>query len=477
MKKVAQQSAAYPDRPVLIVDDEPCIADMMQLTLRHAGISNVQCETDSRAVLSVIQRIRPSVVLLDLMMPHISGRELLPLIRQRYPDLSVIVSTALAELATAVECMQQGACDYLTKPVEGARLIASLKSVLTTISLQRELDDMKRCLLEERITHPDAFAEIVTNSAKMQALFRYAEVIARSSQPILVSGETGTGKELMARALHRLSGVTGQLVTLNVAGLDDVMFSDTLFGHRKGAYTGAEQQREGMVQRAGNGILFLDEIGDLSETSQVKLLRLLQEGEYYQVGSDQLQRSNARFVLATNRDLQELVRQGKFRSDLYYRLNFHRLHLPALRERQEDIPMLVGHFLREAAAVFGKEQVSVSPAAMSRLKEYSYPGNVRELQAVLYDAVALTAGASIAYDAVRFGTITETVSPVAETGGAQCRLIHTAFERFPTLREVEDRLIDEALKLSGGHLNTAASMLGITRQTVSNHLRTTGNRA
>ena len=235
--------------------------------------------------------------------------------------------------------------------------------------------------------HP-AFAEIVTQNPTMHALFRYVEAIARSPQPVLITGETGTGKELMARAVHRLAAPRGDFVAVNVAGLDDQVFSDTLFGHTRGAFTGADRPREGLITRAEDGTLFLDEIGDLAAVSQVKLLRLLQEGTYYPLGADRPRQSRARVVVATNRDVVQDVQAGTFRKDLYYRLRAHHVQLPPLRARRDDLALLVTHCLAKAATALHKPVPTPPLALYQLLHTYTFPGNVRELEAMVFDAVA-----------------------------------------------------------------------------------------
>ena len=303
----------------------------------------------------------------------------------------------------------------------------------------------------------------------MRALFQYTEVIACSKQPILITGETGVGKELMARAVHDLSGVGGEFISINVAGLDDTTFSDTLFGHKKGAFTGADQSRDGLITRAAGGTIFLDEIGDLEERSQIKLLRLLQEGEYYPVGSDVLKKTTARIVAVTNHNLPERVTEKLFRRDLYYRLCTHEIHIPPLRDRSEDIPLLFDHFLNEAALSYDKKIPEFSVSAVSHLLGWSFPGNVRELKAMVYDAVArhtegeLTARSFCGHKGDR---------PAVPSGFAsECSLeysIDALFGHFPTVDEIKEYLIDEALRRTAGNPNIAAAMLGITRQTISN---------
>jgi DNA-binding NtrC family response regulator len=251
-------------------------------------------------------------MLLDLSMPHISGGELLSLVNKDFPEVPIIIITGSNDVETAVACMKSGAFDYMVKPVEKSRLISGVKRAIEIRELQRENRLLRARVLLGEMEHPEAFSEIITDSEAMRSIFQYIEAISNTSQPVLITGETGVGKELVARAIHRLSNRKGDFVPVNVAGLDDNIFADTLFGHKKGAFTGADQPRSGMIEQASGGTLFLDEIGDLSPASQVKLLRLLQDGEFFPLGSDIVKHSDARVVVATNQNLQAFRNQGGF---------------------------------------------------------------------------------------------------------------------------------------------------------------------
>jgi two-component system nitrogen regulation response regulator GlnG len=374
--------------PVLLVDDEPQILRSASVLLRASGIAQVITLEDIRAVLPLLGEQDVAVVVLDLTMPYLSGQTLLEHLTTDYPDIPVIVMTATNDLETAVQCMQAGAIEYLVKPVETNRLVASVRRALEVRALRAEVLSLKERLLADAPPHREAFAEIITQSKVMHAIFRYVEAIARSPQPVLITGETGTGKELIARAIHRLAGGHGEFVAVNVAGLDDTMFSDTLFGHTKGAFTGADWPRDGLIIQATEATLFLDEIGDLPAASQVKLLRLLQDGTYYPLGADRPRQSRARIVVATNYDVIERVTAGLFRKDLDYRLRAHHIQIPPLRAHREDLPLLINHFLEKAAQALHKP-LPTPPLALYRLLQtYTFPDNVRELEALLFDAVA-----------------------------------------------------------------------------------------
>lgn len=459
--------------PILLVDDESDNLNLTRMALGYVGIHNVETVQDSRQVMPFLEQNLVSVIVLDLLMPHISGTQLLPLIVANYPEVPVIILTASDELGDAVDCLKAGAFDYMVKPVEPNHLISSIDKALKLNVLKEEVSSLKRYLLGDSLEHAGAFSDILTRSKKMRAVFQYAEVAAKSPMPILVTGETGVGKELMARAIHTLSGAKGEFVSVNAAGLDDHMFSDTLFGHRKGAFTGADQHREGLIARAAHGTLFLDEIGELSPASQVKLLRLLQEMEYYQLGSDAVLPSEARIIVATNEDLQKMYEQGKFRKDLYFRLCTHQIHIPPLRERLEDLPLLIAHFIDETAGTLGKLAPEPEPAVQAALRSHPFPGNVRELKAMVTDAVVRHQSGALGIS--HFAGITmqnkEAFSQAVNGNGNKSTCLIASFGKFPTLLEVEEYMIDCAIEAAQGNKSLAATMLGITRQTLKNRLK------
>lgn len=461
-----------PDNTVLLVDDEQHILTTSSLSLKSSGVARVEMLQDSRKVMSMLASRPIATVVLDLHMPHLSGLELLQQIVRDYPGMPVILMTANDDVQTVVSCMKAGAFDYLVKPVDTSQLVNRVKNALEMRELSSELSLLKERLLTDNLEHPEAFADIITCNKAMRAIFQYVEVVAATRQPIMITGETGVGKELIAKAIHQLSACPGDYVAVNIAGLDDNMFSDTLFGHRKGAFTNADQAREGLIEKASGGTLFLDEIGDLNESSQVKLLRLLQEQEYYPVGSDLLRKSDARIVIATNRDIHEMIKQGTFRKDLYYRLFAHRIHIPALRERPDDIPVLLDHMLETAAKSLGKKKPTPPPELVTLLGLYSFPGNVRELEALVFDAVARHTSGILSMQSFR-SIIGDCNMPVASTTNVSSSLNQAFtdhFGHFPTIGEVENYMIDEAMKMSDGNQGMAAKLLGMGRQTLNKRL-------
>ncbi|MGO9310670.1 MAG: sigma-54-dependent transcriptional regulator [Spirochaetia bacterium] len=457
----------FPENPILIVDDEQAVIDSLGLVLRSRGIDNIVSCTDSRAVMAIVRGEEIELVLLDLTMPHLPGDRLLAVIHEERPQVPVIVITGMNEVSVAVECMRAGAFDYMVKAVEENRLVSGVRRAIEIRRLTRDYRRLTEGILSPCLAHPAAFSRLVTRNSLMMSLFRIVESVAKSDEPILITGETGTGKGLIAAAVHAASGREGSLLEVNVAGLDDAMFSDTLFGHRKGAYTGALDARGGLVQQAGRGTLFLDEIGDLSIPSQVKLLRLLDTGEYYPLGADLPRRSEARALVATNRDLAALISEGKFRKDLYYRLSTHEVRIPPLRERKDDLPLLLDHFLDEACAKLGKKKPSVPPQVHDLLATHYFPGNVRELRSLVYDSVSRQASPTLSLADFKAGITRETPHEPDEPAPALL-----AFpDRLPTLDQAAALLIDEAVKRANGNQSIAAGMLGISHQALNKRLR------
>ena len=454
---------------ILIVDDEPDILFSSKLLLRGSGFESVHTVEDSRTVLSFLETHQSvSLVVLDLSMPHVTGLELLPLITCRYPHIQVIVVTAANEIATAVDCIRKGASDYLVKPVDKDQFLLSVTRALEVSDLKNEVTTLKEYLLADSLKHEDLFSSIITKNKKMRAIFQYIEAIAGTREPVLIIGETGVGKELIAKAVHALSGRKGPFIATNVSGLDDHMFSDALFGHKRGAYTGADQARDGLILQSSEGTLFLDEIGDMSESSQVKLLRVLQEKEFYPLGSDIPKKANTRVVVATNRDLQWLIAEGRFRNDLYFRLRTHQITIPALRDRREDIPLLLDYFLEGASRELRKKQPLYPRELATLLANYSFPGNVRELRFMVFDAVARHGSGILSLGSFREKIGEELVTNLS--GYPEDSPIPDVSKRFPTLKETEEYLIHEALRLSNNNQGIAAGLLGITRQALNKRL-------
>ncbi|MBF0379778.1 MAG: sigma-54-dependent Fis family transcriptional regulator [Magnetococcales bacterium] len=459
---------------ILLIDDDASVVFSTSTILRGAGFTDIDTLTDSREVMKFLAVNKVGVLVLDLFMPHISGEKLIPQIRMQHPDLPIIVMTASNEVEKAVFCMKHGAFDFLVKPIDENRFLTTVKKALELRSLRQQVDDLKRSLLTGRLENESAFSAIVTKSQKMRALFQYMTSVASSSEPVMITGETGVGKELIARALHLASGRTGDMIAINIAGLDDALFSDTLFGHKKGAFSGANQKRQGMISRAKGGTLFLDEVGDLDPQSQVKLLRLLQERIYYQLGGDVPMLSDAHILCATNQNLRKLMEAGRFRADLYFRLSVHEVEVLPLRERSEDIPLLTNHFLEMAANSLDKPIPTPPPELYTLLASYHFPGNIRELRSMIFDAVARHKSGMLSME--RFKTLIHDRSGnTTDHGGVTKEGVSEGFDSFsstlPTLKEVEERLIKEALQRAKGNQGIAAGFLGISRQALNQRLK------
>ena len=467
----------YPQYPVLLVDDESQFLLSAELILNANGINNVVTMDDSRDVLDALKEQEFSLVVLDINMPHISGLELLPQIVEKYPEIPVVIITALNDVENAVYCIKEGAFNYILKPVDNTRLVTTVRSAIDIRQIKSENIRLKKYLLEDELEYPEMFGHIVTRSSKMRSIFKYIEAIARTPLPILITGDTGVGKELIAKAIHDISQRTGELVPVNVAGVDDTLFSDTLFGHKKGAFTGADMERKGLIEQAQKGTIFLDEIGDLSIESQVKLLRLLQDGKYFPLGSDMAKLSDARVVCATHRDIEKMKESNQFRKDLYYRLQAHHIHIPSLKERKKDIPMLVDHFLDKASKELDKKRPTPPKELYTLLSNYSFPGNIREMEGIIFDAVSMHKSGVLSLDSFKEKVFQGNEKQNLTTPGSEDfhdeRLIIS--DDFPTLKEAEDIVINEALKRAKDNQTIAARMLGMSRRALNNRLQRKGD--
>ncbi len=463
----------YPSFGILLVDDEVPFLRSLSITLeRSGGINNVYRCQDSRQVMKLIAEQDIGLVLLDLTMPHLLGETLLERIAEEHPEVAVIIISGMNQVETAVNCIKLGAIDYVVKTEEEDRLIGGIKRTIQVLELRLENQELRRRFLNDTLERPEAFADIVTGDKGMRSVFQYLESVAGSYQPVLITGESGVGKELIAHAIHTLSHRQGPLLAVNVAGLDDNVFADTLFGHRRGAFTGAHEVRSGMIEQAAEGTLFLDEIGDLSIASQIKLLRLLQEGEYYPLGSDKPKQLRARVVVATHRDLQAKQSSGKFRKDLFYRLRTHHVHIPPLRERKTDIPILLDHFLTEAAAAQGKHQPTVPRELPVLLANYAFPGNIREIKAMVYDAMSVHKSRMLSMERFKYAMdLRADHRPALSTVDYHEHETFVSSGPLPNLHDVMDLLIMEAMRRAEGNQSIASRLIGISQPALSKRLK------
>ncbi|WP_108125829.1 sigma-54-dependent transcriptional regulator [Saccharospirillum mangrovi] len=469
-KSSTQTDSRYPEFGILLVDDEASYHRSLGLMLeRKGGINHLYYCQDSRDAMAMLETHPIGVVLLDLNMPHQSGQSLLREMSEAFPNVVIVIISGLNQVETAVECLRMGAFDFYVKTTESTRLLEGIKRAIQLQEIKRENEELRHRVLSRRLDSPEVFSDILTQSRAMASVFQYLESVARSSQPLMICGESGTGKELIARAVHRLSGRQGKLVTVNVAGLDDHIFNDTLFGHRKGAFTGADTERAGLVEEASGGTLFLDEIGDLPPPAQIKLLRLLQEGEYYPIGADRPKRTQARILVATHQDLAERQQAGQFRRDLYYRLCTHQVQIPPLRSRREDIRLLFTYFAELAAEDLGRPIPDYSPELWAVLQNYDFPGNVRELRAMAFDAVSRHQSngplkpSDLPWQQDR--------DPNIDTGQGGALVQFPLDARLPTLSEMDELLILEAMHRADNNQSIAARILGISQPALSKRLK------
>lgn len=447
---------------VLVVDDEVSILDTLQILLRGEGF-DVTVAKSGREALERFEEASPDVVLTDIRMPGVTGLDLLAQIRERDPETPVILMTAQASLQSAVQAVNQGAFYYLQKPFVNAELVALCRRAAETRELKRENRALRREI--RRRDRSTAGRPVGRNRAFMEVL-NLAETVAPTDSTVLITGESGTGKEILARYIHALSEREGgPFVSINCGALPETLLESELFGHVKGSFTGAVRDKEGLLVAARGGTFFLDEVGEMSPALQVKMLRALQEREVVPVGATEPVPIEVRIVAATNRDLEQEIRRGTFRSDLYYRLNVITLHLPPLRDRRDDIPLLTEHFLRVLAERTGSEQpLKVSPEAMASLQSYDWPGNVRELENALERAAVLCDG----------DVLTPAELPARVVERQPEPLVSEKPPANPTLEVIERAYIFWVLKAEGGNKARAAEVLGIDPSTLYRKLNRYG---
>ncbi|HEY3234077.1 MAG TPA: sigma-54 dependent transcriptional regulator [Polyangiaceae bacterium] len=459
-KSTGSTSRTKSDRPetsarILVVDDEANARTALAELLRDEGYW-IETAADGFKALPKLEEFAPDLLLTDLKMPGMDGIDLMRKAQEVEPETAVVVMTAYGAVDTAVAAMRQGAADYLTKPINIEELSIVLERVLERRRLRREAGQLR-----ERLAAKNRVENIIGSSPPMQKVFETVLQVAPSRASVLISGESGTGKELIAAAIHEHSTrPSGPFVKLHCAALAETLLESELFGHEKGSFTGAITRRDGRFQQANGGTLFLDEVGEISPAIQIKLLRFLQEREFERVGGNQTIKVDVRIVTATNRDLAELARQGKFREDLYYRLNVVSVEVPPLRARPGDVPLLAMHFLRKYSTENGRDLRGFSDDALEQLVHYSWPGNVRELENTIERAVVVCRG-----DEIRSEDLSKNV--VLAT-----RNIADGIPRIPgaTIAELERFAILKTLEHTGGSTSRAAEILGISPRKIQYRL-------
>ncbi|HEX5748469.1 MAG TPA: sigma-54 dependent transcriptional regulator [Archangium sp.] len=442
-----------PPTTVLVVDDDRANLDSVSRIFQREGLETLTASNGTEA-LELLRRPEVSVMVTDLMMPGMDGQELLKASRTIRPDVEVVLMTAYGTVETAVAAMKDGAYDFITKPLKRHSLVKSVQKALERHELAAENRVLKAKLAEMGST---GGRSMVGQSPAFRAMMDTLRQAAPSTATVLLLGESGTGKELAARALHEQSNrAKGPFVAINCGALPESILEAELFGVERGAFTGAVARREGRFERASGGTLFLDEVGEMPLSAQVKLLRVLQEGELERLGGTQTVKVDVRIVAATNKDLQREVAEGRFREDLYYRLNVVEVRIPALASRREDIPLLADAFLRRFASKNGKVLRGFSPEALSTLENYAWPGNVRELEHAVERAVVLARS-----DVLEVGDLPETVrkGPLGSAG-------QLVIPIGTPMEEIERRVIHETLRHTKGDKTLAARLLGIAARTI-----------
>jgi len=440
---------------LLVADDDPGLRESLERTLTREGY-RVVLASDGRAALERVQAGGVDLIVTDLRMPGLTGLELLRAAKAIMPDVDVILLTAFGTVEEAVKAMKDGAYDFLTKPFRREQLIKLVDKALE----RRDLIEQNRAL-KKQLEDIRAKGQMIGASPSFRRMLTLVEQIADSSATILIQGESGTGKELVARTIHERSARrNGPFVAVNCAALPETLLESELFGYEKGAFTGAAGRKEGRFELANGGTLFLDEVADLSLITQPKILRVLQEGEFERLGGTRSLQVDVRIVAATNQDLSEMVKEKRFREDLYYRLNVISVRVPPLRERHEDIRVLAQHYLRVYAAKNGRKLEGFSNEALERLESYAWPGNVRELENLIERTVLLARK-----DRIDAEDLPEEVAGVKRPPrDAILELVGTPLD------EIEQRLLDETLRITGGNKTQAAKLLGIDVRTVARKL-------
>jgi DNA-binding NtrC family response regulator len=449
---------------ILVIDDEEAIRDLLKDFLESRGYE-VTTTGDGESGLSMLKEEKFDLYLLDLMMPGISGLDVLKAATEEKISVPSIVITAFASVQTAVEAMQSGAFDYITKPFVLEDVDIAIKRALDVSRLQEENVRLKKELKKKFGYH-----KIIGNSLPIQNVIKFIEKIADTDSTVLITGESGTGKELVAKTIHYNSSRSRKsFVPLNCAAIPKDILESELFGHEKGAFTGAINTRLGRFEMANNGTLFLDEIGELAPSLQVKLLRVLQEKEFERVGGIKTIKVDVRILAATNRDLEKAVKEGTFREDLYYRLNVIPLHLPPLRKMKEDIPLLVGHFIANISKRKKRDQPRISDKSMDCINNYRWPGNVRELENLIERLIILKEGDEVSPD-----DLPERIHEKHYTRDASVKaqvLSREGVDLNLMLDEIENNMIIQALEISKGVKSKAAGLLGLNRTTLIEKLK------
>lgn len=440
---------------ILVVDDEESIREFLDIMLRKEGYE-VTCVEDGQKAIDILKKKTFDMAISDLQMPNVTGIELLKHCRESYPDLLFMMITAFGTAESAVEAMKMGAYDYITKPFKIDEVRINIANALRSKNLEVENRVLRKELQKEY-----SFQNLVGNSEAMHKIFDLIKKVSDAPTNVLVTGESGTGKEMVAKAIHFNSPLKDKpFVSVNCGAIPENLVESELFGHKKGSFTGAVVDKEGLFEVADGGTLFLDEIGELPLNSQVRILRAIQEKTIRRVGGTDDIKVEVRIIAATNRDLEHMVQQGTFRQDLYYRLNVINIRTPALRERRDDIPLLASHFLNKYNERFGKSIQNVSKEAMDLLKKYDFPGNVRELENIIERTVALESGATVLPESLPQFVNTPSGRKMVSSDGIE--ITDEGIDLQKVLDQLEKELLVKAIHQATGVKKRAAKLLGIT---------------
>lgn len=440
--------------PVLVVDDDTGILLSIRAAMASHGMPEPAVLSDSRNVIDLLKKRHFPIVLIDLMMPHMSGFDVLEQVKKYFPEISCIIVTAVDDISMAVKAMKNGAYDYIVKPLNIDQLVIVVNRALERYNLRYGLSLFERKQLFSDLENLQAFNDIVSEDESMALVFRQIEAVAPTDYSVVISGESGTGKEMIANVLHKLSRRSkAPFLAVNMASFSKTLFEDEFFGHKKGAFTDAATDKKGFFEQADKGTLFLDEITELDLSLQSKLLRVIEEQELYCLGSANVRHIDVRIISATNRDVNEEISKGKFRSDLYYRLNMYNIKIPPLRERKKDILPLARHFLKMYAEKNNNAVESISNTFSRHLMDYSFPGNVRELENIIASAVLLEKDKSLTLSSAHH--LPQFSQPDQKNN-----------EQILTLAELEKQHIQHALNVAEGNRKEAAMLLGINTTTV-----------
>jgi len=451
---------------ILVIDDDKAVLNYLLVFLTQTRKFEVEVLSDSTKAFEIIDRKNIDLILLDMDMPEVTGREVLQYVRQNHPEIEIVIITGVEDVELAVESMKMGAYDYLCKPVDNNRLVLTLERALERSQLRGEISQLRDQVKLEGLRHKETFKDILTQNKNFLRVLQKVEQIAESENNVLIWGESGTGKELVARAIHQISRRRDKnFIAVNAGVFASELFASEFFGHEKGAFTGAVQSKAGFFEEANGGSLFLDEIGELELPIQVKLLRVLQEGEYFRLGSTERRGADVRIIASTNKDLAAEIEKGRFRRDLYYRLNISSIFLPPLRERKGDVELLAYYFLERRAKLNSKKIEFISEEVLSVLEMYDYPGNIRELENILAGAVVLENSNALSR---------RSLPPYLLKAIGPPRVVPVPSEVRKTLAKLEADHIQRVLEYTKGNRTAAAEILGISRVGLLNKMKNYG---